>query len=153
MQSLHLAPFLAGALASAASAGAMHSMRGAPSEWTAFGEPGRAADRTIAITITNTHYRPDAVAIRRGETVRFVVTNRGKVTHEFVIGDSAFQARHQWEMAQMPGMTMNEPNELTLPPGQTRSLAWRFSRAGAFFYECDFPGHAQAGMVGHIHVR
>ena len=147
-------PILAAALASAAGlAAAMPVMAGSAPEWAAFGEPGRTADRTIAITVTDTRYKPDAVQIRRGETVRFVVANHGGTLHEFVIGDGAFQAQHQRMMAQMPDMKMDDPNELSLKPGQIRGLTWRFTKAGEFLYQCDLPGHAQAGMVGHIHVR
>ncbi|HEX4196765.1 MAG TPA: cupredoxin family protein [Caulobacteraceae bacterium] len=158
MQQITWSPVFAGVLASvafgaAAAMPAMPGMGGASPEWAAFGEPGRVADRTIAITAIDTRYKSDAVQIRRGETVRFMVSNQGRVAHEFVIGDAAFQAQHQREMQQMPGMKMDDPNELDLKPGQTRSLTWRFTRAGEFLYACDLPGHAQAGMVGHIHVR
>lgn len=144
---------LAGAAFGAAALPAMSVVAGTSAEWAAFGEPGRTADRTIAITAIDTGYRPDSVQIRRGQTVRFVVTNRGHEAHEFVIGDAAFQAQHQRMMVQMPDMKMDDPNEIELKPGQTRSLTWRFTRSGDFLFACDLPGHAQAGMIGHIRVR
>jgi uncharacterized cupredoxin-like copper-binding protein len=122
-------------------------------EWAAFGEPGHLATRTIAIIATEMKFTPSDLAIARGETVRFVITNRGKMRHEFVIGDQAFQAQHMREMAQMPVMTMSEVNEADLAPGQTKTIVWRFSKAGEFLFACDLPGHAQQGMLGHIHVR
>ncbi len=122
-------------------------------EWAAFGEPAHGAGRTIAITATEMKFAPGDLTIAKGETIRFVVTNRGKVRHEFVIGDAAFQAQHQKEMSAMPDMAMAEANALDLAPGQTKTLVWRFTRAGEFLFDCDLPGHAQQGMVGHIHVR
>jgi uncharacterized cupredoxin-like copper-binding protein len=122
-------------------------------EWASFGEPGQHATRTVAIVATEMEFTPNSLSLARGETVRFVITNRGKVKHEFVIGDQAFQAQHMREMAQMPGMTMSEVNEADLAPGQTKTIVWRFSRAGDFLFACDLPGHAQQGMVGHIRVR
>jgi len=122
-------------------------------EWACFGEPGQHATRTVAIVATEMKFTPSNLAVARGETVRFVITNRGKMRHEFVIGDQAFQTQHMREMAQMPGMTMSEVNEADLAPGQTKTIAWRFTKAGEFLFACDLPGHAQQGMVGHIHVR
>ena len=124
-----------------------------PPEWAAFGEPGHGAGRTIAITATEMQFAPGELTVARGETIRFVVSNRGRVRHEFVIGDQAFQARHQREMAEMPDMAMAEANALDLAPGQTRTLVWRFTRAGELLFDCDLPGHAQQGMTGRIHVR
>ena len=120
-------------------------------EWARFGEPGHTPDRTVAITAIDLRFIPDSVDVREGETIRFVVTNRGVLSHELVIGDAAFEAQHQREMAQMPDMKMDEANELSLQPGQTKTLTWRFTRAGELQFACDLPGHA--GMVGHLHVR
>jgi uncharacterized cupredoxin-like copper-binding protein len=134
---------------------AISSANAAPGqpEWAGFGEPGHQATRTVAIIATEMKFMPSDLAIARGETVKFVITNRGKMRHEFVIGDQAFQAQHMREMAQMPGMTMSEANEADLAPGQTKTIVWRFSKAGEFLFACDLPGHAQQGMLGHIHVR
>jgi uncharacterized cupredoxin-like copper-binding protein len=139
----------------ALAASAISSAVAAPSqpEWAGFGEPGQHATRTVAIIATEMKFMPSSLAIARGETVRFVITNRGKLRHEFVIGDQAFQTQHMREMAQMPDMTMSEVNEADLAPGQTKTIMWRFAKAGEFIFACDLPGHAQQGMVGHIHVR
>ncbi|HTX47772.1 MAG TPA: cupredoxin domain-containing protein [Caulobacteraceae bacterium] len=145
-----MAPLLALAAASAAAA-AMPGMNMGQPEWAAFGEPGRTADRTVAISAVDSRFKPDNLWVRRGETIRFIVTNRGKLAHEFVIGDAAFETQHRLEMARMPDMKMNGANELSLRPGQTRTLTWRFTRAGELQFACDLPGHA--GMVGHLHVR
>jgi uncharacterized cupredoxin-like copper-binding protein len=122
-------------------------------EWASFGEPGHHGTRTVAIIATEMKFMPSNLAIARGETVRFMITNRGKLRHEFVIGDQAFQAQHMREMAQMPDMMMSEVNAADLAPGQTKTIVWRFSKAGDFLFACDLPGHAQQGMVGHIRVR
>jgi uncharacterized cupredoxin-like copper-binding protein len=131
--------------------GATPGMNMTQPEWAGFGEPGRTADRTVAITAVDWRFNPDNVDVHKGETIRFVVTNSGALSHEFVIGDAAFEAQHQLEMAQMPDMKMDEANELSLQPGQTKTLTWRFTRAGELQFACDLPGHT--GMVGHLHVR
>jgi len=148
---LTLSAHLLALAAASAAAAAMPGMNMGQPEWAGFGEPGRTADRTIAITAIDSRFKPDNVVVRKGETIRFVVTNRGKLAHEFVIGDAAFEAQHRREMIQMPDMKMDEANELSLQPGQTKTLTWRFTRAGELQFACDLPGHA--GMVGHLHVR
>jgi uncharacterized cupredoxin-like copper-binding protein len=145
---LTLASALVGAIAETPAAHASSQ-----AEWVAFGEPGRAPGRTVAIAATEMKFTPNDLVVAKGETIRFVVTNRGRSRHEFVIGDQAFQARHMQEMAAMPNMAMAEANALDLAPGQTKILVWRFTRTGEFLFDCDLPGHAIQGMTGHIHVR
>ena len=127
----------------------------AASEWAAFGEPGNAAHitRTVRIAAGEMYFDPDELAAKVGDTIEFVVTNKGRKAHEFVIGDEPFQLQHMKEMQAMPGMEMDEPNELQLKPGESKSVVWHFTKAGDFLYACDIPGHADAGMEGDLHVK
>ena len=129
-------------------------MKSAP-EWAGFGQPGKAAmaTRTIPVVAGDMHYTLKTLDVNRGETIRFVVTNRGPSKHEFVIGSKAFHAGHIKEMAAMPDMAMDEANSIDLRPGQTRELVWQFTKSGDFLFGCDLPGHFQAGMVGTLHVH
>jgi len=143
-------------LAGAAVAHDMAGMKmGGVAEWSAIGQPGKAgaATRTIAVTASGMRYSLKTIEIKRGETIRFVVTNRAPVKHEFVLGTRAFHAQHLKEMAAMPGMDMNEANSIDLKPGETKTLLWQFTRPGEFLFGCDIPGHFQAGMVGTLRVR
>ena len=69
----------------------------------AVGEPGRpdAASRTIDVEMRDTDYRPAAIAVEAGETVRFRVRNSGELVHEFNIGTAAMHAAHRGEMQAM----------------------------------------------------
>ena len=69
----------------------------------AIGEPGdpAKADRTIAITMSDNFFEPEEIKIKEGETIRFVVSNKGEFLHEFNIGTAAMHAAHQKEMAEM----------------------------------------------------
>ena len=129
----------------------------AKTEAFAFGHPGTAAkaDRTVKITALDTmRFVPATVRVRPGETVRFVVTNEGKLVHEFILGDRREQAEHEREMQRMGGMAMpDEANGVTLQPGQTKTLIWTFGKAGVVEYACHQPGHYAAGMVGKILVK
>src|SRR4051812_29730571 len=49
-------------------------------------DPGRA-ERTVRIEMSDQmRFTPALVEAKRGETLRFVVVNRGAVTHEMVLG-------------------------------------------------------------------
>lgn len=131
-----------------------HDMKRTP-EWAAFGVPGKASavTRTIAITAGDMRYSLKGLQVKTGETIRFVIRNRGPSQHEFVIGSRSFHAHHIKEMEEMPDMPMNEANSVDLKPGETRTLIWQFTRPGDFLFGCDIPGHFQAGMSGAITVR
>ena len=99
-------------------------------------------------------FEPASIVVTRGETVKFVVTNTGKLAHEFVIGDAAVQAEHEKEMQAMPGISMeHDVNGISLPPGQTRELVWTFTRDGTVEYACHVPGHFAADMLGRIIIK
>ena len=123
----------------------------------AFGRPGDAkkVDRTIRINALDTmRYDMRDLTVRVGETVRFTVTNAGKVRHEFVIGDAAEQHEHEKEMQGMPGMVMpDEANGISLAPGETKNIVWQFAGPGTVELACHEAGHYEAGMVSHITVE
>jgi uncharacterized cupredoxin-like copper-binding protein len=97
-------------------------------------------------------FTPSDLAIRQGETIRFVVSNKGKVMHEMVLGSPAELKAHGEMMAKHPGMEHDEPYMAHVKPGQTQRMVWHFTRAGDFNFGCLAPGHFQAGMIGKIKV-
>ncbi len=126
------------------------SLAGAP------GDPKRPA-RTIAITAMESdgkmRFSPASVEVALGEQVRFVVANKGALAHEFVLGTKAENAEHAKMMAEMPGMKHNDANAVTVPPGKTATLTWRFAKSGSFEFACLIPGHYEAGMHGAVAVK
>jgi uncharacterized cupredoxin-like copper-binding protein len=154
---------LAAALAFASSSGFAHDMgamgtmgHGAAPVY-AFGEPGKAAkvDRTIAITMHDLSFEPSNVAVKKGETIRFVVVNASSIDHDFTVGDQKTEVEHRAEMAKMIGMGMthgDEANAIMLKSGQRKELLWKFSKSGKFEFDCNIPGHAESGMTGTIDV-
>ena len=50
-------------------------------------------------------------------------------------------------MRQMPNMVHDDPNTVTVEPGQTRELTWRFDGEQPVVFACNIPGHAEARMV------
>ena len=98
-------------------------------------------------------FTPDAITVRRGETVRFVFRNEGKLPHEFVLGTKKELEEHAALMMKFPSMERDEPCMAHLPPGKTSQIVWTFNRAGEFDFACLVAGHYQAGMVGKITCR
>ena len=126
-----------------------------------FGRPGLTKDvtRTIRIEADEYSFTPSEVAVRAGETIKFVVANSGKLMHELTIGDAAEQAAHQRSMGKMSDMKHDEgtrempANSVHVPPGQTRELIWTFSGSGALSIACNYPGHSELGMTGALEVN
>jgi P-type Cu+ transporter len=118
--------------------------------------PAKPPDRTIAITATDgLRFVPGTITVRSGETVAFVVTNTGRLPHEFVIGTAAVQDRHEREMASGMHMTMGDEAAFSLdvPAGRTGTLVYTFRTPGALLYGCHVPGHYPGGMRGTITVK
>ena len=144
----------------------------------AAGEPGKSAEatRTFEIEMTDNRYSSEAITVTKGETVRFVIRNKGQLVHEFNIGTPTMHVAHQKEMMMMVdhgvleadkinhdkmkmdmggGKTMehNDPNSALIEPGKSAEIVWKFSNAGTFEFACNVPGHYDAGMVGNLKVN
>ncbi|MPR03292.1 cupredoxin family protein [Pseudomonas sp. MAFF 212408] len=144
----------------------------------AFGQPAAAdkATRTVEVQLQDIAFSPKLLDVKAGETVRFVLVNKGRLLHEFNLGDAAMHAEHQKEMlkmqasgmltatgigkmdhsamghGEMGGMQHDDPNSVLVEPGKTAELTWTFTRATGLEFACNLPGHYQAGMVGTLNV-
>ncbi len=121
----------------------------------AFGREGnpKKAGRTIRVDMADSmRFTPGELTVKRGETVKFVVTNSGKVMHEMVIGTEAELRKHAEEMKKHPTMEHDEPYMAHVKPGAKEEITWTFTKAGKFMYGCLIPGHFEAGMKGAINV-
>ena len=123
---------------------------------TTLGEPTDVpeADRTIRILASDElRYSPATVRIDLGEVVAFEVTNDGAVPHEFFLADEVHQEAHETEMAHGGQHVMpDSPHAVSLAPGETKTIAWRFTQAGTTEFACHVPGHYAGGMIGSIVV-
>ena len=118
------------------------------------GQPGKAnrVTGTIRMQALDTmRYAPEKLTVKSGQTVRFIVTNAGKLKHEFAIGDAEEQRQHAEMMKEMPDMKHDEGNAVSLEPGQTKELIWQFSHPGGV--ACHLPGHYEAGMRAIVTVK
>ena len=150
----------------------------APAHTYDFGQPAAAAKatRSVEVVMGDMSFTPTAIEIKAGETVRFVLVNKGQLLHEFNLGDAAIHAKHQQEMLQMQqsgmltptamkemdhgsmagmdhgAMKHDDPNSVLVEPGKTAELSWTFTKATSLEFACNIPGHYQAGMVGKLTV-
>jgi uncharacterized cupredoxin-like copper-binding protein len=121
-------------------------------DWGIAGE-ARAAKRSIKVRMLDSmRFEPSRIDVRQGETIRFSVSNTGKVLHEFVIGTQQENAAHAALMLKFPNMEHDEPYMAHVPPGQSGQIVWTFNRPGEFEFACLMAGHYQGGMVGRLVV-
>lgn len=123
---------------------------------SSLGKPGNPAKvtRTVDIVMSDAmRYTPASIKVKRGETIRFRVKNTGQLKHEMVLGSRAELQEHAKTMARFPEMEHDDPNAISVEPGKTGELVWRFTKAGKFDFACLVPGHFEAGMQGKIAVR
>lgn len=116
------------------------------------GDPARAS-RTVQVDMSDAmRFSPAEIRVKRGETIRFVVKNGGKVLHEMVIGNLAELKAHGEMMKKFPNMEHDEPYMAHVAPGKVQEITWTFTNAGEFHFGCLVPGHFDAGMIGRIVV-
>lgn len=121
-------------------------------EWGIAGD-AKTAKRTVRVRMgDNMRFSPDTIAVKLGETIRFVHRNDGKLMHEFVIGTGKALDEHAALMLKFPNMEHDEPYMAHVGPGKRGEIIWTFNRAGEFEFACLIPGHYQAGMKGKIMV-
>ena len=143
-----------------------------------FGEAGKASEvsRTIEVVMQENYYTPENIDVKAGETIRFKITNKGELVHEFNLGTANMHAAHQKEMEVMVehgvleadkinhnmmkmdmggGKTMehNDPNSILLEPGKSGEVIWKFTKATALEFACNVPGHYESGMMGQMRIR
>ena len=116
------------------------------------GDPKKAA-RTVRVGMADTmRFTPSELTVRRGDTVKFIARNNGKLMHEMVIGTMSGLKQHAELMKKHPGMEHDEPYMAHVAPGKTRIIVWQFTTTGMYYFGCLEPGHFEAGMVGQIRV-
>ena len=122
----------------------------------AFGREGDPAKvkRTLTVRMDDRmRFSPKTLTVRRGETVRLVVINGGKLMHELVMGTQADMVSHAELMKRFPDMEHDEPHMAHVPPGGRGEIVWTFDQPGDVHFACLVPGHLEAGMRGLIQVR
>ena len=175
---MHTSKFLVAGVALSMSANALAAGAHGGGHGASSGEPGKASEagRTITVEMYDNYYEPEAIEVKPGETVRFVVENKGNLVHEFNIGTPEMHETHQKEMMMMVehgviqggklnhhmmdmdmgnghSMKHDDPNSVLLEPGQSKEVVWKFSDKGNIEFACNVPGHYQSGMYGDVNFE
>ena len=110
--------------------------------------------RELRIEMDDTmRFSPSVLTVTAGERVRLVVVNRGKLTHELVIGTADELAHHQREMKSgSAAHHHHSDSEISVEAGQSREVIRSFDKSGELGIACFEPGHYEAGMKGKLTV-
>ena len=139
------------------------------------GEKGKLSEvnRTIEIKMYDNYFEPSKIIVKKGETIKFFVSNYGELVHEFNIATKEMHIKHQPEMMKMVeheillvdridkekmkqmakkdhSMAHSHSNSVLLEPKQSAELIWKFSADTNLEAACNVPGHYQAGMIAKI---
>ena len=58
-------------------------------------------DRVIKVSMYDNYYEPNKFEIKKDETIKFIVKNKGQLVHEFNIATKEMHLKHQPEMMMM----------------------------------------------------
>lgn len=151
-----LAPILTAIAIATISAGAFASGEHAGGhDESGIGKAGVLAkvSRTITVEMSDSmRYTPSDIQVKKGETIRFMVKNSGKVKHEMSLGTDKELKQHLEQMKKFPDMEHDEPSKIMLAPGKQGEIIWQFTKAGQVNFACLMPGHYEAGMKGQVKV-
>ena len=142
------------------------------------GEKGKLSEvnRTIEIKMYDNYFEPSKIIVKKGETIKFIVSNYGELVHEFNIATKEMHFKHQPEMMKMVenqilladkidkkkmkelakkdhSMAHSHSNSVLLEPNQSAELIWKFSSDKNLEAACNVPGHYEVGMVANIKIN
>ena len=138
---------------------------------------GKLSDvtRTIKVKMYDNYYEPNSFNIKKGETIKFEVSNLGELVHEFNIANAMMHLKHQPEMEKMveneillgdkidkdqmhkmaamdKSMGHSHSNSVLLAPKEKGIIIWKFENAVDIEIACNVPGHYQAGMIAAVNL-
>jgi len=116
------------------------------------GDPKKASRRVTVDMSDRMRFTPAHIAVAQGETVTFVVANKGQQLHEMVIGTERDLAAHAEMMRKHPGMEHDDPWMVHVKAGGRGQFTCQFTQPGTFAFACLLPGHFEAGMRGRVVV-
>ena len=142
------------------------------------GEKGKLSEvnRTIEIKMYDNYFEPSKIIVKKGETIKFIVSNYGELVHEFNIATKEMHFKHQPEMMKMVenqilladkidkkkmkevakkdhSIAHSHSNSVLLEPNQSAELIWKFSSDKNLEAACNVPSHYEVGMVANIKIN
>lgn len=138
----------------------------------ALGGASAAPVQTLKIEMADFVFKPTGLNLTVGTPVRILLSNSGKVVHEFQSylrprvtpkGEAAWDAYMGkytlWGASKDVKLTVNGKAvagrffEVKLKPGEHAVLSFTPTQKGQFEEGCHLPGHYEGGMKGAVQVR
>ncbi|MEX2538538.1 MAG: plastocyanin/azurin family copper-binding protein [Actinomycetota bacterium] len=118
---------------------------------------GQLAEGETRIAMRDSLFTPNELTVRRGDEITFRFVNEGKLRHDAFIGDQDAQGIHEDEMRMADdeghgGHGADEADAITVEPGGSGTLRYRFADRGETLIGCHEPGHYAAGMIVKVTV-
>lgn len=92
------------------------------------------AEVTVNVTGEDFSFDPNEIRVKKGDTVKVVLTSGDTMPHDFVIDDLNVQSTQA-------------------QPGGTTEVTFVADQAGEFEYYCSVGNHKQMGMVGTLIIE
>jgi uncharacterized cupredoxin-like copper-binding protein len=102
------------------------------------GSTGGSALQTIQISEKEYSFNPSTITVPKSGTYAFEVTNKGTITHAFVIEES--------------GSEGSEAKTGDIAPGSRKTVNFTFEAGKRYEMYCPIDGHKTEGMAGTISV-
>jgi uncharacterized cupredoxin-like copper-binding protein len=99
-------------------------------------QAGGSALKTIQVSEKEYSFSPSTITVPKAGTYAFVVTNKGTITHAFVIEAS--------------GSEGSEAKSGDIAPGSHKTVTFTFKAGRKYEMYCPIDGHRAEGMAGTI---
>ncbi len=88
----------------------------------------------VTVNATEFKFDPATINATAGQTINLTVKNNGTVQHTWALPEANVK--------------------ITVDPGKSVTQAFTApAKAGTYAFDCDVPGHKEAGMVGQLIVK
>lgn len=91
-------------------------------------------EKTFAVEAVNFAFSPKEIKVKKGESVKVVLTNKGSFPHDFVIDELNVKTKQ-------------------IKAGETDEVTFVADKSGTFEYYCSVGTHRQQGMIGKLIVE
>lgn len=111
--------------------------------------PAEAQGPEVIVNINHSRFSPDRYEFEAGTTVEFVIHNADPIDHEFILGNTSVQDRHERGNHAQHGAI---PGEVSVAAGTTVSTTYNFTEPGRLIIGCHLPAHYDYGMRAPVTV-
>jgi uncharacterized cupredoxin-like copper-binding protein len=115
---------------------------------------GENTKNSVKVTLTEFKITSSVTSFSPGTSYHFVITNNGKMTHEFMIMPKSEGSMSGMPMSNMDKMALASIDSIA--PGETKTLDYTFPSSSANShpeFACYLPGHYEAGMKQNVIIK